>query len=56
MTDTLQATAGNTSRFAGGSYIEARFATAAYTQPETRTGEEVKAHIVGKLKALGGGS
>ena len=48
---------GNTARFAGGEIKQGRYADIAYDlQPqETRTGEEIKAHIVGKIQALNGG-
>lgn len=50
-------TAGNTSRFAGGEYLEKRYAALMLPQkPETRTGEEIKAHmkaVLGRLEVNG---
>ena len=47
VTDCLQVIAKNTARYAGGGYIQARFADIIDRKPQdTRTGEEIAADVI----------
>lgn len=53
VTDALRIIAGNTARFGGGTQINERYWDKIHPAPEdNRTGEEVIAHIRGKLEEL----
>lgn len=55
MTDALKAVAENTAKYAGGSYIKARYIEIISPPPEeTRTGEEIIAQMKEKLGQIGG--
>lgn len=57
VTDVLKAVAENTAKYAGGSYIKARYIELINPPPEeTRTSEEIVAQMKEKLGRIGGES
>lgn len=56
VTDSLKAIAENTAKYAGGSYMKARYYDAENQKPvETRTGNEIIAQMKAKIARIGGG-
>ena len=56
VTDALKAIAENTAKYAGGSYMKARYYDAENPKPvETRTGNEIIAQMKAKIARIGGG-
>lgn len=51
VTDALRLIAENTAKYAGGSYLKVRYHDVLHPKPEeTRTAEEIIAHVVSGLK------
>lgn len=56
VTDALKAITENTAKYAGGSYMKARYYDAENPKPvETRTGNEIIAQMKAKIARIGGG-
>ena len=56
VTDALKAITENTAKYAGGSYMKARYYDLENPKPaETRTGEEIISQMKAKIARIGGG-